>query len=151
MKIKIRKHKNSKSLEKGFSLIEILVVLMIIGLLTAVVAINVLPSQDRARIDKAQTDIRILEQALELYRLDMFSYPSEQEGLKALIEKPSNNKFSDRYRQGGYIRKLELDPWGNDYLYEKPGKNNNPFEIISLGADGRKGGEGLDKDISNLD
>ncbi len=151
MKIKIRKHKNSKSLEKGFSLIEILVVLMIIGLLTAVVAINVLPSQDRARIDKAQTDIRILEQALELYRLDMFSYPSEQEGLKALIEKPSNNKFSDRYRQGGYIRKLELDPWGNDYLYERPGKNNNPFEIISLGADGRKGGEGLDKDISNLD
>ncbi len=151
MKIKIRKHKNSKSLEKGFSLIEILVVLMIIGLLAAVVAINVLPSQDRARIDKAQTDIRILEQALELYRLDMFSYPSEQEGLKALIEKPSNNKFSDRYRQGGYIRKLELDPWGNDYLYERPGKNNNPFEIISLGADGRKGGEGLDKDISNLD
>ena len=124
---------------------------MIIGLLTAVVATNVLPSQDRARIDKAQTDIRILEQALELYRLDMFSYPSEQEGLKALIEKPSNNKFSDRYRQGGYIRKLELDPWGNDYLYERPGKNNNPFEIISLGADGRKGGEGLDKDISNLD
>tara|TARA_Y100000816_G_scaffold292355_1_gene287193 strand:- start:4133 stop:4588 length:456 start_codon:yes stop_codon:yes gene_type:complete len=151
MKIKIRKHKNSKSLEKGFSLIEILVVLMIIGLLATVVAINVLPSQDRARIDKAQTDIRILEQALELYRLDMFSYPSEQEGLKALIEKPSNNKFSDRYRQGGYIRKLELDPWGNDYLYERPGKNNNPFEIISLGADGRKGGEGLDKDISNLD
>lgn len=151
MKIKIRKHKNSKSLEKGFSLIEILVVLMIIGLLATVVAINVLPSQDRARIDKAQTDIRILEQALELYRLDMFSYPSEQEGLKALIEKPSNNKFSDRYRQGGYIRKLELDPWGNDYLYERPGKNNNPFEIISLGADGRKGGEGLNKDISNLD
>lgn len=151
MKIKIRKHKNSKSLEKGFSLIEILVVLMIIGLLATVVAINVLPSQDRARIDKAQTDIRIFEQALELYRLDMFSYPSEQEGLKALIEKPSNNKFSDRYRQGGYIRKLELDPWGNDYLYERPGKNNNPFEIISLGADGRKGGEGLDKDISNLD
>ena len=145
------KNKNSKSLEKGFSLIEILVVLMIIGLLTTVVAINILPSQDRARIDKAQTDIRILEQALELYRLDMFSYPSEQEGLKALIEKPSNNKFSDRYRQGGYVRKLELDPWGNDYLYERPGKNNNPFEIISLGADGRKGGEGLDKDISNLD
>ena len=145
------KNKNSKSLEKGFSLIEILVVLMIIGLLTTVVAINILPSQDRARIDKAQTDIRILEQALELYRLDMFSYPSEQEGFKALIEKPSNNKFSDRYRQAGDVRKLELDPWGNDYLYERPGKNNNPFEIISLGADGRKGGEGLDKDISNLD
>ena len=124
---------------------------MIIGMLTAVVAINVLPSQDRARVDKAKADIRIMEQALELYRLDMFSYPTKQEGLNALIEKPSNNRFSDRYRQGGYIRRLELDPWGNDYQYERPGKNNSPFEIISFGADGQKGGEGLESDISNLD
>ena len=131
MKKKIRKNFNVKSLENGFSLIEILVVLMIIGMLTAVVAINVLPSQDRARVDKAKADIRIMEQALELYRLDMFSYPTKQEGLNALIEKPSNNRFSDRYRQGGYIRRLELDPWGNDYQYERPGKNNSPFEIIS--------------------
>ena len=151
MKKKIRKNFNVKSLENGFSLIEILVVLMIIGMLTAVVAINVLPSQDRARVDKAKADIRIMEQALELYRLDMCSYPTKQEGLKALIEKPSNNRFSDRYRQGGYIRRLELDPWGNDYQYERPGKNNSPFEIISFGADGQKGGEGLESDISNLD
>ena len=151
MKKKIRKNFNVKSLENGFSLIEILVVLMIIGMLTAVVAINVLPSQDRARVDKAKADIRIMEQALELYRLDMFSYPTKQEGLKALIEKPSNNRFSDRYRKGGYIRRLELDPWGNDYQYERPGKNNSPFEIISFGADGQKGGEGLESDISNLD
>ena len=151
MKKKIRKNFNVKTLENGFSLIEILVVLMIIGMLTAVVAINVLPSQDRARVDKAKADIRIMEQALELYRLDMFSYPTKQEGLNALIEKPSNNRFSDRYRQGGYIRRLELDPWGNDYQYERPGKNNSPFEIISFGADGQKGGEGLESDISNLD
>ena len=151
MKKKIRKNFNVKSLENGFSLIEILVVLMIIGMLTAVVAINVLPSQDRARVDKAKADIRIMEQALELYRLDMFCYPTKQEGLNALIEKPSNNRFSDRYRQGGYIRRLELDPWGNDYQYERPGKNNSPFEIISFGADGQKGGEGLESDISNLD
>ena len=151
MKKKIRKNFKVKPLENGFSLIEILVVLMIIGMLTAVVAINVLPSQDRARVDKAKADIRIMEQALELYRLDMFSYPTKQEGLKALIEKPSNNRFSDRYRQGGYIRRLELDPWGNDYQYERPGKNNSPFEIISFGADGQKGGEGLESDISNLD
>ena len=148
---KDKKNFNVKLLENGFSLIEILVVLMIIGMLTAVVAINVLPSQDRARVDKAKADIRIMEQALELYRLDMFSYPTKQEGLKALIEKPSNNRFSDRYRQGGYIRRLELDPWGNDYQYERPGKNNSPFEIISFGADGQKGGEGLESDISNLD
>jgi general secretion pathway protein G len=123
---------------------------MIIGMLTAVVAINVLPSQDRARVDKAKADIRIMEQALELYRLDMFSYPTEQEGLKALIEKPANNRFSDRYRQGGYIKRLEVDPWGNDYQYERPGKNN-VFDIISLGADGQEGGDGLDSDISIWD
>ena len=93
MKKKKRKNFNVKSLENGFSLIEILVVLMIIGMLTAVVAINVLPSQDRARVDKAKADIRIMEQALELYRLDMFSYHTKQEGLIALIEKPSNNRI----------------------------------------------------------
>ena len=70
--------------------------------------------------------------------------------LKALIEKPVNNRFSDRYRQGGYIKRLEADPWGNDYQYERPGKNNT-FDIISLGADGQKGGDGLDSDISNWD
>ena len=150
MKKNKNKKINFKSLENGFSLIEILVVLMIIGMLTAVVAINVLPSQDRARVDKARADIRIMEQALELYRLDMLSYPTEQEGLKALIEKPANNRFSDRYRQGGYIKRLEADPWGNDYQYERPGKNNT-FDIISLGADGQEGGDGLDSDISNWD
>ena len=124
---------------------------MIIGLLTAVVAINVLPSQDRARADKALADIRIYEQALELYRLDMFSYPTSDEGLQALTQAPANHRFKNRYRQGGYIRRLELDPWGNDYQYERPGKNNSPFEIISFGADGQKGGEGLESDISNLD
>ena len=134
----------------GFSLIEILVVLMIIGLLTAVVAINVLPSQDRARADKALTDIRIYEQALELYRLDMFSYPTSDEGLQALTEAPPNHRFKNRYRQGGYIKRLEVDPWGNDYQYERPGKNN-VFDIISLGADGQEGGDGLDSDISIWD
>ena len=109
----MKKIKNFKVLiEKGFSLIEILVVLMIIGLLTAVVAINVLPSQDRARVDKATADIRIMEQALELYRLDMYSYPTQREGLEALISTPENHRFKDRYRQGGYIKRLEADPWG---------------------------------------
>ncbi|MDA9608653.1 type II secretion system major pseudopilin GspG [SAR86 cluster bacterium] len=142
---------NRKKIEKlksGFSLIEILVVLMIIGMLTAVVAINVLPSQDRARVDKTKTDLRIIEQALELYRLDMFSYPSEQEGLTALIEAPSNNRFKERYRQGGYIKRLELDPWGNEYQYTRPGKNRS-FDLFSFGGDGQEGGEGLDSDIYN--
>ena len=137
----MKKIKNLKVLiEKGFSLIEILVVLMIIGLLTAVVAINVLPSQDRARVDKATADIRIMEQALELYRLDMYSYPTQREGLEALISTPENHRFKDRYRQGGYIKRLEADPWGNPYQYKRPGKNGS-FDLFSFGADGIIGGE----------
>ena len=85
---------------KGFTLIEILVVLMILGLLTAVIAINVLPSQERAREDKAKADIRLLEQALELYRLDMISYPNSREGLQALVIVPENHRFKERYRSG---------------------------------------------------
>ena len=147
----MKKIKNLKVLiEKGFSLIEILVVLMIIGLLTAVVAINVLPSQDRARVDKATADIRIMEQALELYRLDMYSYPTQREGLEALISTPENHRFKDRYRQGGYIKRLEADPWGNPYQYKRPGKNGS-FDLFSFGADGSVGGEGLDSDITNWD
>ena len=146
----MKKNKFLKKLNinEGFSLIEILVVLMIIGMLTAVVAINVLPSQDRARVDKTKADLRIIEQALELYRLDMFSYPSEQEGLSALIEVPENNRFKERYRQGGYIKRLEVDPWGNDYKYVRPGKRGS-FDLFSFGADGEEGGEGLDSDIYN--
>ena len=141
----MKKIKNLKVLiEKGFSLIEILVVLMIIGLLTAVVAINVLPSQDRARVDNATADIRIMEQALELYRLDMYSYPTQREGLEALISTPENHRFKDRYRQGGYIKRLEA------YQYKRPGKNGS-FDLFSFGADGSIGGEGLDSDITNWD
>ena len=117
----------------GFSLIEILVVLMIIGLLTAVVAINVLPSQDRARADKALADIRIYEQALELYRLDMFSYPTSDEGLEAIK---------------AYLKKsIPKDPWGNDFIYESPGKEGRGYDLISYGADNAEGGEGTDLDI----
>ena len=133
---------------KGFTLIEILVVLMILGLLTAVIAINVLPSQERAREDKAKADIRLLEQALELYRLDMISYPNSREGLQALVTVPENHRFKERYRSGGDVRRLEKDPWGNDYKYRRPGRFGT-FDLYSLGADGEEGGEGSDKDIGN--
>ena len=98
--------------------------------------------------DKALADIRINEQALELYRLDMFSYPTSDEGLQALTQAPENHRFKNRYRQGGYIRKLETDPWGNDYQYKRPG-DNGPFDLFSYGADGQQGGEGMDRDIGN--
>jgi len=117
-------------------------------LLTAVIAINVLPSQERAREDKAKADIRLLEQALELYRLDMISYPNSREGLQALVTVPENHRFKERYRSGGYVRRLEKDPWGNDYKYRRPGRFGT-FDLYSLGADGEEGGEGSDKDIGN--
>jgi general secretion pathway protein G len=136
--------------EAGFSLIEVLVVLLIIGLISTVVVINVLPASDRARVDKAKTDIAMLEQALESYRLDNFAYPRTQDGLQALVTAPAGLSRPDRYREGGYIRRLPNDPWDNPYVYAFPGQNR-AIDIYSLGADGAPGGEGLDADIGNWD
>jgi general secretion pathway protein G len=134
--------------EAGFSLVEVLVVLLIIGLISTVVLINVLPARDRASVDKARADIAILEQALENYRLDNMTYPRTADGLDALVTPPASLTRADRYRDGGYIRRLPDDPWGNPYQYAFPGKAR-PFDIYSMGADGAVGGEGLDADIGN--
>ncbi|GAB4523482.1 MAG: type II secretion system major pseudopilin GspG [Parvularculaceae bacterium] len=136
------------STKAGFTLIELMVVIVIIGLLTTVVVINVLPSQDRAMIEKARADIRTLEQAIELYRLDLLAYPSTDEGLEALVSPPARLQRPERYRQGGYIRRLPDDPWGNPYQYVFPGEHG-AFDIYSLGADGRLGGDGDAADIGN--
>lgn len=134
--------------EEGFTLLELMVVIVIIGLLATVVVINVLPSQDRAMVEKAKADIALLEQALEMYRLDNLGYPSVDDGLDALLTPPSGLTQPERYRPGGYIRRLPQDPWGNDYQYVFPGEKGT-FDIYSLGADGRLGGEELDTDIGN--
>ena len=102
--------------EEGFTLVEVMVTLVIIGLLTTFVVINVLPAQDKALVQKAKGDIRILEQALEMYRLDMFDYPEQDAGLEALKERPSGADDA-RYRKGGYIKLLPDDPWGRPYIY----------------------------------
>ena len=128
-----------KQSEIGFSFIELMVVIVIIGLLTSVVALNVLPSQDRAMSEKARADVAILSQALEMFRLENLRYPSMDDGLDALLP--------DGDRQG-YIKALPKDPWGNEYLYLIPGENG-VFDVMSLGADGRLGGEGEDADIGN--
>lgn len=125
-----------------------MVVIFIIGLLSTIVLINVLPSQDRAMISKAQADIAVLEQAVESYRLDMLTYPRTQDGLEALVAVPAGVQRADRYREGGYIRRLPDDPWGNPYQYAYPGRSRT-FDIYSLGADGSEGGEGNDADIGN--
>lgn len=132
--------------ERGFTLVEVMVVMVIIGLLATFVVINVLPSQDKAMVQKAKADIRLLEQALEMYRLDMLDYPDEQAGLQALRTLPAGAENEDRYRQGGYVKFLPQDPWGRDYLYRYPG-DHGVIDIFSYGQDGEEGGEGQAKDI----
>lgn len=140
-------NKLNENKQDGFSLIEILVALLIIGLLTSIVAINVLPSQDIARVEKTKADIAVLQNALEMYRLESFNYPSSDIGLKALLKSKDNNQ---KNMSRGYIRRLPQDPWGNDYKYIYPGEKNN-YDIYSTGADGEDGGEGLNADIGNWD
>jgi general secretion pathway protein G len=134
--------------EAGFTLVELMVVIVIIGLLATVVAVNVLPSQDRAMVEKAKADIAVLEQAVETYRLENFNFPRAEDGLAALVTAPGGLPNPERYREGGYIRRLPKDPWGADYQYMAPGEHG-PFDIYSFGADGQKGGEGKDADLGN--
>jgi len=133
--------------ERGFTLTELMVVIFIIGLLATVVMINVLPSQDRAMVTKAKADIAQLEGALEQYRLDNMVYPSTSDGLNALVTAPPSLAQPERYRRGGYIRKLPADPWGRPYMYQAPGSNGAAFDIWSMGADGAPGGTDENADI----
>jgi general secretion pathway protein G len=132
--------------ERGFTLVELMVVIVIIGLLATVVVVNVMPSQDKAMTTKARADIATLEQAMEMYRLDNLTYPGGADGLNALVSPPATLAQPARYRPGGYIKKLPNDPWGRPYQLATPGKSG-PFDIYSLGADGAPGGSGEDADI----
>jgi len=133
--------------DAGFSLIEVMVTMVIIGLLSTLVLLNVLPSRDKAMVDKAKADIATLELAMDTYKMDTFAYPRNEDGLAALVSAPASVQ-SERYREGGYIRRLPDDPWGNPYQYAYPGRTR-AFDIYSLGADNAPGGEGLDADIGN--
>ncbi len=128
----------------GFTLIEILIVVVILGILGAVVVPNILSRPDTARVQAAQTDLRALSQTLEIYRLDNFQYPSSEQGLESLVDKPSGFPEPKNWNPEGYLKKLPTDPWGSPYLYEKAGSS---YSLISLGADGQEGGEGFDADI----
>lgn len=132
--------------ERGFTLVELMVVIVIIGLLATVVMINVLPSQDKAMETKARADIAALEQAMEMYRLDNFTYPTGGSGLDALAS-PSAGSQGGRFRPGGYVKNVPKDPWGRPYQLAVPGRNGGPFDVYSLGADGSPGGEGSNADI----
>lgn len=140
----------SRRIPTGFTLVELMVVIVIIGLLATVVMINVMPSQDRAMVEKARADVSVLEQALETYRLDNLVYPRTEQGLAALVDAPSGLARPERYRRGGYVRRLPDDPWGNKYQYAQPGRRG-AFDVYSFGADGVAGGEGDDADIGTWD
>lgn len=134
--------------QQGFTLLEIMVVLVILGLLVALVAPNVLQNQDKAMVQKAKADVALLEQALDMYKLDNFQYPTTDQGLEALVTKPENGPQPKRYNSNGYIKRLPQDPWGNPYQYLQPG-TKKAFDVYSLGADGEMGGEELAADIGN--
>lgn len=132
----------------GFSLVEILVVLVIMGLLISVVAPTVLNQADEARIKKAQADFKSIETALKIYRLDNYVYPTTEQGLIALVEPSSLDPEPKNFKLGGYLEEIPYDPWGRPYLYLSPGEHKE-IDVYSLGADGLSGGEGQNGDIGN--
>jgi general secretion pathway protein G len=134
---------------RGFTLIEIMVVVIIIGLLAAIVAPQVIGRIDDAQITKANADISAIEDAMKFYRLDNFTYPSTEQGIEALISQP-NDPTIRNWKPGGYLDGMPTDPWGRSYLYLNPG-NRGEIDIYTLGRDGRPGGEGIDADIGNWD
>jgi general secretion pathway protein G len=132
----------------GFTLIEVMVVVVILGILAAIIVPKVMDRPDTARIVKAQQDIRAMESALNLYKLDNFHYPSTDQGLEALVQQPAGSPEARNWKAGGYLDRLPKDPWGVDYQYLNPGVHGD-IDIYSHGADGRPGGEGVDADIGN--
>ena len=142
-----------KKQQQGFSLIEVLVVVVIMGMLIGLIGPNVLGQVDRARVTTAKSDIASLSQALDMYKLDNHFYPTTDQGLEALVSRPQSSPEPRNWNPEGYIKgnKLPLDPWDGEYVYMSPGEDNRPYELLSLGADARSGGEGYAADISSSD
>lgn len=140
--------KQMKRQMSGFTLIEIMVVIVILGILAAVVVPRIMDNPDKARVIKAKQDVRSIEGALELYRLDNFNYPSTDQGLEALVSEPSGSPEAKNWKTGGYMKRLPNDPWGNEYQYMSPGVNGD-VDIFTFGADGDEGGEDMNADIGN--
>ncbi len=132
----------------GFTLLEVMVVMVIIGILAALIVPNVMGRLDDAKIVAAKSDIAGLAQALKLYRLDNGRYPSSEQGLQALVVKPTTEPLPQNWKTNGYLDKLPKDPWGHDYKYLQPGVHGE-IDVFSQGADGAPGGEALDADIGN--
>lgn len=136
--------------DSGFSFIELMVVIVILGILATFVTINLIDTPDEARQSKARVDIKTMETALRLYKLDNGAYPTTEQGLEALISAPETGALPRKWRKGGYLeqRKLPADPWGYAFIYLSPGAHGD-YDIISYGADGAPGGEDAGADINN--
>jgi general secretion pathway protein G len=144
---KVRQKKNSQA---GFTLIELMVVIIILGVLAGMIIPRAMGRPDEARQAKAKIQIESFESALKLYKLDNGNYPATEQGLKALVEAPTAGNLPKNWRQGGYLEKGKVpkDPWGNEFIYVSPGSHGD-FDLSCLGKDGEAGGEGVDKDINN--
>jgi len=134
--------------QQGFTLIEVMVVVVILGILAAIVVPRIMSRPDEARGVKAQQDLRAIGAALDLYKLDNFNYPSTALGLEALVTRPAALPPGANWRTGGYLAKLPTDPWGAPYQYLAPGQHGE-YDLYSLGADGTLGGEGNNRDLGN--
>ena len=133
--------------QRGFTLIEIMVVVVILSVLGALVVPQIIDKVDVAKVKRAQSDIRAVQTALDLYRLDNFKYPTTEQGLQALVKQPADPTITN-YAASGYLKSLPKDPWGNVYIYVSPGSDGRDYEITTYGRDGKPGGEGYDADIS---
>ena len=138
---------NTAPTSRGFTLIEIMVVMVILGLLVAIVAPNIMGRSDQARVTVAETQLSNIANALDLYRLDNGHYPSTQQGLEALVHRPSGTPEPGNWNPEGYMKAVPEDPWGNDYQYVSPGAEQ-PYDLYSYGSDGQEGGTGDAADIS---
>ena len=146
--LKSRANSKAANGEAGFTLIEMMVVIAIIGVLAALVVPRIMGRPDEARITAAKQDIGTINQALKLYRLDVGRYPTTEQGIKALVEKPTAEPVPQNWKAGGYLDSLPKDPWGNPYQYANPGTKGE-IDVFSFGADGKAGGTGSDADLGN--
>lgn len=134
--------------QNGFTLVEIMVVVVILAVLGALVVPKLIENVDKARVTRAQSDIRAIQTALDLYRLDNFKYPTTEQGLAALVKQPADTTLTN-YRAEGYLPAVPKDPWQNPYQYASPGPDGKAYEVLSFGRDGKPGGDGYDADISS--